>query len=78
MLLILAVAVPAGGALKFVGFPDLDWDVVEARVLLPQGTPLARTEQVAKPVNAGLKRVNAHFKPRQPRGQDLVRNVAVI
>ena len=48
MLLILAVAMPAGGKLKFVGFPDLDGDVVEARVLLPQGTPLARTEQVVQ------------------------------
>lgn len=39
MLLILALAMPAGGKLKFVPFPDLDGDLIEARVLLPQGTP---------------------------------------
>jgi len=78
MLLILAVAMPVGGKLKFVAFPELDGDVVEARVLLPQGTPLARTEQVVQELEAALARVNEQFRPRQPEGQDLVRNLAVI
>ncbi|MCP4408901.1 MAG: efflux RND transporter permease subunit, partial [Gammaproteobacteria bacterium] len=78
MMLILAVAMPAGGYLKFVGFPELDGDVLEARVLLPQGSPLARTEQVVQRLEAALKRVNERFKPRQPEGQDLVRNITLI
>ncbi len=78
MLLILAVAMPVGGKIKFVGFPDLDGDVVEARILLPQGTPLARTEQVVAKLETALKQVNEEFKPRQPDGRDLVRNVTVI
>ncbi|MDH3642667.1 MAG: efflux RND transporter permease subunit [Gammaproteobacteria bacterium] len=78
MLLIFAVAMPAGGKLKFVGFPDLDGDVLEARILLPQGTPLARTEQVVQVLERALQRVNERFKPRQPEGRDLVRNVTVI
>jgi len=78
MLLILALAMPAGGKLKFMPFPDLDGDLVEARVLLPQGTPLARTKQVVERLTSALDRVNRHFKSRQPEGQDLVRNRAVI
>ena len=78
MLLIFSVAMPAGGMLKFVGFPDLDGDVVEARVLLPQGTPLARTEAVVKKITAALQRTDAVFRPDQPEGQALVRNVSVI
>ena len=78
MLVILAVAMPVGGKLKFVGFPDLDGDVVEARILLPQGTPLARTEQVVAKVEQALERVNRRFLPRQPGGRELVRNVTVI
>ncbi len=78
MLLIFAIAMPVGGQLKFVGFPDLDGDVVEARVLLPQGTPLERTEQVVHALQAALARANDRFRPRQPERQDLVRNVAVI
>jgi len=78
MLMMFAIAIPAGGYLKFVGFPDIEGDVVEARILLPQGTPLARTEQVVTAMEQALERVNAQFKPRQPEGQDLVRNVTVI
>ena len=78
MLLIVTVAMPVSGRLKFVGFPDLDGDVIEARVLLPQGTPLPRTEWVVAQLEAALVKVNEQFKPRQPEGQDLVRNVTVI
>ncbi|MCP5298498.1 MAG: efflux RND transporter permease subunit [Chromatiaceae bacterium] len=78
MLLLVAVAMPAGGKLKFVGFPTIDGDVVEARILLPQGTPLARTEAVVAQVVAALGRANEQFRPRQPRQQDLVRQVTVI
>ncbi len=78
MLLLIAVAMPVGGKLKFVGFPDIDGDIVEARVLLPQGTPLARTEAVVQKIEQAVKRVNLRFKPRQPDGQDLVRNITVI
>lgn len=78
MLLICAIAMPVGGKLKFVGFPDLDGDVVEARVLLPQGTPLARTEEIVNKLTTALARVNDLYKPRQPEAQNLVQNVSVI
>jgi multidrug efflux pump subunit AcrB len=78
MLLIFSIAMPAGGMLKFVGFPDLDGDVVEARVLLPQGTPLARTEAIVEQISAALQRTDAAFRPAQPEQQALVRNVSVI
>jgi hydrophobic/amphiphilic exporter-1 (mainly G- bacteria), HAE1 family len=78
MLIILAVAMPASGKLKFVGFPDLDGDVVEARILLPQGTPLARTEEVVGTLQAALQRVDARFTPLQPEEAPLVRNTTVI
>ena len=78
MLLILAVAMPAGGKIKFVGFPDLEGDIVEARILLPQGTPLAYTEQIVAKLESALKRTNARFKPRQPDGQNLVHNVTIV
>lgn len=78
MLLIASIAMLAGGILKVRGFPDIDGDVIEARVLLPQGTPLKRTERVVARIVAALDAVNEEFKPRQPDGADLVRNVAEI
>ncbi|OIP86147.1 MAG: hypothetical protein AUK37_03405 [Rhodobacterales bacterium CG2_30_65_12] len=73
--LLVAVAQIAGGTLKFTAFPELDGDVIEARVLLPQGTPLSRTEAVVAALLAGLEQVNA-AEP-QPGGADLVQGVSV-
>jgi HAE1 family hydrophobic/amphiphilic exporter-1 len=78
MLIIFAVAVPVGGLLKFVGFPDIEGDVIEARILLPQGTPLSRTEAVVEEMQQALNRVKAKYDPLQPDGQALVKNVSVI
>jgi multidrug efflux pump subunit AcrB len=75
--LLLAIALPAGGLLKFVVFPELDGDTVEARILLPQGTPLWRTEQVVGKVEAALRRVDERLTPEQPDGQKLVRHVTL-
>ncbi len=72
-----SVAMLAGGTLKFRVFPDLDGDVAEARILLPQGTPLARTEEVVALIVAALERVDRDYTPRQPGGQPLVRNTSV-
>ena len=75
--LILAISTIAGGLLKFSPFPALDGNVMEARILLPQGTPLKRTEAVVAEVEAALNRVNAHFKKDQPDNQDLVKYIAI-
>ncbi|MEJ2589962.1 MAG: efflux RND transporter permease subunit, partial [Candidatus Thiodiazotropha sp.] len=78
MLLILAIAMPVGGKLKFVGFPELEGNMMEARILFPQGTPLARTEAAVKTLKAALQRTDQAFRPLQPEQQSLVSNVAVI
>lgn len=74
-ILLVAVAQLAGGNLKFTAFPELDGDVVEARVLLPQGTPLARTEEIVGALLDGLEQVNGAHP--QPGGRDLVQGVTV-
>ncbi|MCC7387473.1 MAG: efflux RND transporter permease subunit [Phycisphaerales bacterium] len=68
---LVSLGLVAGGIVKFQPFPSLDGDVLEARILLPQGTPLARTESVVSRVRAALDRVNTRFAP-QPGGADLV------
>jgi multidrug efflux pump subunit AcrB len=78
MLILFAIAMPVGGKLKFTGFPDIEGDVVEARILLPQGTPLARTEKVVQHLQEVARSINAELRPLQPEGQDLVQNLTVI
>ena len=75
--LLASLSLIAGGALKFRAFPDLDGDVVEARLLLPQGTPLRRTEAVVSQLVTALDRINTELTPQQPDRQPLVRNVSV-
>ena len=76
-LFLISIGLVTGGHLKFQGFPSIDGDQIEARVLLPQGTPLSKTEAVVAELERALNEVNEHFKPRQPEQQDLVQNVRV-
>ncbi|MCP4070229.1 MAG: efflux RND transporter permease subunit [Hyphomicrobiales bacterium] len=74
--MLLAVSAIAGGLLKFAAFPELDGNVMEARILLPQGTPLERTEQVVGRITTALGRINKELSPEQPGGQALIQKVA--
>lgn len=77
MIFLSTVSLVAGGVLKFQVFPDLEGDVLEARVLMPQGTPLNRTETVAEQLTNALSRTNEYYSEFQPEGRSLVRNVNV-
>jgi len=72
-----SVAMLAGGVLKFQAFPKLDGDVVQARLLLPQGTPLARTETIVDRLVETMEGVNRDLSPSQPGGRQLVRQVGI-
>ena len=76
--LLISASMLAGGYLKFTAFPELDGDTIVARVLMPQGTPLSRTDEVVKRLQAGLEEVNATLTPKQPKGATLVRHVTVF
>ena len=45
-MLVFSIGLIATGTVKFKAFPDLEGNNLEARILLPQGTPLADTERV--------------------------------
>ncbi|MBL6942064.1 MAG: efflux RND transporter permease subunit, partial [Rhodospirillales bacterium] len=74
---LLSLSIVAGGGLKFLAFPDIDGNLIEARILLPQGTPLSRTEATVKTITNALKRVDAEFTPSQPNAQALVKNINI-
>ena len=74
---ILSVGTLAAGILKFKAFPDVDGDLVQARILLPQGTPLATTETLVGRVVDAIHQVDREFSPDQPEGMRLIQNVSV-
>ncbi len=62
----------AGGHIGSEAMPDIDGDVLEARILMPQGTPLARTEAVAGRLEEAIRRIDERLTPEQPGQAPLV------
>src|SRR5699024_2278578 len=67
----------AGGHIGSEAMPAIDGDVLEARILMPQGTPLARTQTVAFHVESAMRTLDKRLTPEQPKGQPLVRSTQV-
>jgi multidrug efflux pump subunit AcrB len=74
---LISIGMVGGGILKFQAFPEIDGEVIEARLLLPQGTPLHRTEAIVNRIVDALRGVNKNFSPLQPEGKNLVKNIMV-
>jgi len=78
LLVLISLATLPAGMLKYQAFPDLESDVIQARITLPQGAPLLRTEEVVARLVEALHMLDEEFEPRQPQGQSLVKNVSVL
>lgn len=73
---IITLGIPAGGLIKFQAFPDLDGDVIEARILMAAGTPLSKMEQVVDHLTRQVNKINLEYTPQQPGQQALIKNVS--
>ncbi len=72
-MLVLSVGLIATGTVKFKAFPDLEGNSVDARVLLPQGTPLSETERVMSTIITALDKTVEELNKNEP--EPLVKNV---
>jgi len=73
---ILSVSMLASGILKFKAFPDIEGDILEARVLLPQGTPLYKTERIVGHIVDSLNKTADLFTEAEG-GRSVIKNVQV-
>ncbi|MEL6188376.1 MAG: efflux RND transporter permease subunit, partial [Myxococcota bacterium] len=71
-----SVATFSGGLIKFEAFPETEGNFVQLRVMLPAGTPLSRTEEIAERAAQALDEVNAALSPQQEDGRSLIRNTS--
>jgi len=76
-LLLASLAPWATGRLKYQAFPTLESDVIQARLLLPEGSPFERTRELAGEIETALRRIDEELTPLQPGGARLVRSVTV-
>ncbi len=75
-LLIFSVGLIATATVKFKAFPDLEGNNLEARILLPQGTPLAETEKVVDSLLNSLDKTNKTLSKNET--QSLIENRQVF
>lgn len=73
-----SIAMIAGGRLKIQAFPEIEGDVLQARVLFPQGTPLEKTEYYIDKMLTAAEQVNSKYTPLQPDKKKLIRHTSVL
>ncbi len=74
-LFIITISLIPAGFIKFKSFPDLEGNILDARILMPQGTPFARTEAVVEELLASLQLAREQL-PAEDEAE-LVKNVQV-
>jgi len=71
---VIAGASPLGaGLIKFITFPKMDSDSLRAKLVLPTGTPIERTQELARQITASAWALNERFKG--PGGEGMVQRV---
>lgn len=78
MSLVVTGALFAGGYVKMIFFPEVESDLVRARLVMPYGTPIEVTDkQLDHMIDAARKTV-AYYDAKMPKGKSILRSVASI
>ena len=72
-LLILTLATVATGHIRFKFFPEVEGDILSAKVELAQGVPFAETEKVVQRIEAAALELSKKFQTND--GDDIVKHV---
>lgn len=72
---ILCLSLVSSGAVKFVFFPNIEGNDISASLVMPEGTPFARTEAAMETITEAAFTVAERVK--EERGEDLFLSVAV-
>ncbi|MCK4742283.1 MAG: efflux RND transporter permease subunit [Sulfuriflexus sp.] len=74
-LFIISLSLIFGGYVKFKAFPDLEGDILDTRIIMPQGTPFSRTEDVVSILLDSLQKSLKQLPPEE--SGKLVKNIQV-
>ena len=75
-LLVITISLFPAGFIKFKAFPDLEGNMLEARILMPQGTPFDRTEVVVAELLTSLQKTKEQL-PAEDEGE-LIKHIQVF
>jgi multidrug efflux pump subunit AcrB len=74
-LFIISFSLIPAGFVKFKAFPDLEGNILDARIIMPQGTPFTRTEEVVSILLDSLQKSLTQLPPENEG--ELVKNIQV-
>ncbi len=78
MTVMISTACLSAGLLKFKAMPSLESDVLQARILLPQGSLLTQTETVVEKIADALEKINQDYAEKYPNSEPLVKSKTVL
>ncbi len=70
-----SVSMLGSGILKFSAFPNIEGDIIQARILMPSGAPLSQTERVVDELIQALNMTEEELQENE--SQKLVRAITV-
>lgn len=73
MIFLMSISLILGGFVRGEVFPKLEGDTIVARILMPPGTPLERTEAVVADLERSLDEVDREYQLLQPGEKPLVK-----
>ncbi|QFT13090.1 efflux RND transporter permease subunit [Vibrio sp. THAF190c] len=76
-LFLISISLLPGGVLKFSALPKLEGDVLQARLTMPNGTPLAVTEEHTQKIITAMNEAASALEEREGENEDLIRQVSV-
>lgn len=71
-ILAVTIGLVAGGYVKFTFMPKVDADNMIAELTMPKGTPLKKTEEIARRIEDAARRVGAEIDGDRPKGSPSV------
>jgi multidrug efflux pump subunit AcrB len=74
-LFFVSLSLVTGGLVKFVGFPELDGDIAEARIILPPGSTLSQSEAIVERVVSAAMAVGEELSDANNEPSPLIRDV---
>jgi multidrug efflux pump subunit AcrB len=75
-LFVITISLFPAGVIKFKAFPDLEGNVLEARIIMPQGTPFDRTEAIVASLLTSLEQAQQRLPPEDEG--ELIRHIQVF
>lgn len=78
MIVMISTASLSAGLLKFKAMPSLESDVLQARILLPQGSLLTQTKVIVGKVSDALDEMNQEYSEKYPTSEPLVKSKTIM